>query len=273
MKITILLSTYNGEKYLKEQLDSILNQTYDDWFLLIRDDYSQDNTENIIEAYIKDHPNKIKKIKSYENIGVVKSFEELLKTCSSEYISFCDQDDIWFPTKLEESMKKMVELEKKHPEKPIAVFSDLAVVDENLNVIHPSFWEYSKIDPKRIKTFEDLCVRVVATGCTLLINKKAKDISLPFIKEVRMHDSWVLLNVLKCNGIIDYLNHATVLYRQHENNVVGAQNKDSISSKICNIGRIVEENKKQWEMINKLGFSSKLKYVYLKIKFHLGNLF
>ena len=125
MKITILLSTYNGEKYLKEQLDSILNQTYDDWFLLIRDDYSQDNTENIIDAYIKDHPNKIKKIKSYENIGVVKSFEELLKTCSSEYISFCDQDDIWLPTKLEESMEKMDELEKEMLEDKYSEIIDL----------------------------------------------------------------------------------------------------------------------------------------------------
>ena len=146
--VDILLSTYNGERYLKQQIDSIIGQSFSDWRLIVRDDDSKDRTRELLEEYSFAYPQKIKIITdSYGNIGVIKSFEELLKNSNSDYIMFCDQDDVWLPEKIRMSLQTLKDKEHENLNIPILLFSDLTVVDESLNVINNSFWSYSNIKP------------------------------------------------------------------------------------------------------------------------------
>ena len=264
--VCILLSTYNGEKYLKEQLDSIFAQTYTDWTLYIRDDGSRDNTEAIIDSYVARYEN-IKKLPSEGNVGVIRSFELLLKGVEADYYFFCDQDDFWLPTKLQKSMDKMLEAEQQCPNAPVGVFCDAKVVDEKLNEIFPSFWKISRIKPALLDTFERLTVHNAAAGCTMLINHAAKVCSLPFVEEVRMHDYWILLSILAKGGKLAYVDEALMLYRQHGGNVIGAheENNGYVVKKIKALSAVVDDNKKQLRMLSKLGFNSLPKYLYYKM--------
>ena len=107
-KVDVLLATYNGEQYLQEQIESILNQTYTDFRLLISDDGSKDKTIDIVEEYAK-KDDRIIIFKQNENMGVVKNFEFLMKQVQSKYFMFSDQDDIWKKDKIEKSVKKIEE--------------------------------------------------------------------------------------------------------------------------------------------------------------------
>ena len=130
--IDILLATYNGEKYIKEQIDSILNQTYKNIKLIISDDFSKDRTPEILREYAE----KDKRIILYiqeKNLGVVKNIEFLLKKVESPYYMLADQDDYWMPEKVEKTLEKLQE------ENSDLAFGDLEVVDEKLNTIYPSF--------------------------------------------------------------------------------------------------------------------------------------
>ena len=122
-KVDVLLATYNGEKYLKEQIDSILEQTYSDFRLLISDDGSTDDTRKILEEY-KNKDSRIQVFFQESNLGVVKNFEFLLKKVESKYYMFSDQDDIWKSEKIEKSLNKI------QSDNCDLVYSDLEVVDE-----------------------------------------------------------------------------------------------------------------------------------------------
>lgn len=269
--ITIILSTYNGEKYLNEQIDSILAQTDTNWTLLIRDDGSKDKTIELIQYYTEKYPEKIEQIPSNENLGVIRSYELLLKQCQTQYIMLCDQDDVWLPKKIEWTREKMTELEKENQGKPLVVYTDLQIVDEKLNPIFSSFWNYSKIMPSLLTTFDMVCAHSAATGCTMMINQEALRCSLPFCDEVRMHDSWILLNSLKAGGAVSYVNEPTILYRQHTNNVIGAINEKDfyLKNKLKSLKSVLKSNLAQWKMINKLGFKSPFKYIILKFQYHI----
>ena len=131
-KVIICMSTYNGEKYVKEQIESLLNQTYKNLEIYVRDDGSKDNTINILEEYEKN--NKIHFIKG-NNVGVVKSFYECLKEAydNAEYFAYCDQDDKWHKNKIERAISK---LKKENQEQPTLYFSEFNYCDENLNFVH-----------------------------------------------------------------------------------------------------------------------------------------
>lgn len=216
----ILLSTYNGEKYLGEQLDSIINQTYKDWKLIIRDDGSKDSTLQIIKNYIDNYPEKIELIPSSGNLGPMLSFGELLKVSTSKYIALCDQDDVWLENKLLQFLEKMLETEKKHPNKAILIHSDLIVVDNNLKILYKSFWKFMKLNPDNKSLIYYLTSNNV-TGCAIVINKQLKDISLPIPQKASMHDWWIALNA-SFFGIIEYIESPLIYYRQHNANSVGA---------------------------------------------------
>ena len=222
-KIDILLATYNGEKYLKEQLDSILNQTYSNFRLLISDDCSTDNTKNILEEYEK----KDERIKIYfqkENLGVIKNFEFLLKKVENKYYMFADQDDIWKKYKIEKSLKKIQD------ENCDLVYSDLEVVDENLNTIYESYWKlkgfYKKI--KKYNNFESLYLNNFVTGCTIISKKELIDKVLPFPNTSKyvLHDYWLAL-IISQYGKISYIEEPLIKYRQHKSNNIGSKKKSS----------------------------------------------
>lgn len=237
-KVAILMSTYNGQEYMQQQIDSILDQTYLNLTLYIRDDGSSDNTIKIIEKYVKQDPRIVfLKKSSNQNMGPQASFFELLKHVNADYYMFSDQDDIWEPTKVEKSLEKMKAAEDKYGNIPINVFTNLLVVDNNLNKIelmNPADLEVS---------FLSLLFHNVITGCTMLINNELKS-KIKFEQldyhNTLMHDWWIAL-VAALFGKNIYLNEATIRYRQHGDNTVGMNKHNTVKRIIKRISHLSEE--------------------------------
>ena len=216
--IDILLPTYNGEKYLKEQIDSILNQTYKNIRLIISDDCSKDSTPKILEEY-RGKDERIELYLQKENIGVVKGIEFLLKKVKSNYYMLADQDDVWLPMKVEKSIETL----KKENED--LVFGDLEVVDQDLKTMYPSFGDFMLLNRKINKYINSYKVNYLyncVTGCTVLSKKEFIEKILPIPTESKylIHDHWIGL-VLSLNGKLAYMPEKYIKYRQHGNNQVG----------------------------------------------------
>lgn len=218
--IDILLSTYNGGLYLKEQLDSLLSQTYKNWSLIIRDDGSSDNTVEILKEHCKKYPERITFIEDNMHLGACQSFARLLEHSTANYIMFCDQDDVWLPDKIDITLKAMQEIESEHGDIPVLVHTDLKVVDHKKNLIAESFWKYQHIAPD-LTGLNNLLIMNVATGCTMMINKRLKELSIPIPQDAIIHDWWIAL-VAASFGRIEYIDTPTILYRQHGKNDIGA---------------------------------------------------
>lgn len=220
--IDILMATYNGEKFLNEQIDSIINQSFNDWRLYIRDDGSKDNTLNILNSYAEKYKDKIIIVKDNKgNLGSKLCFNELMKHSTSEYIMFSDQDDVWLEKKVEIMINKIKEAELVNGKIiPCVVHSDLSVVNSKLETINPSLWNYEKIDPRK-NSFNRLLMKNTITGCTMIMNRTLKELVKDVPLMANMHDHWIAL-VASAFGKIEFIPEATILYRQHENNVVGA---------------------------------------------------
>lgn len=264
--IAILLATYNSEHYIREQLDSLFSQTYKDWRIVVRDDCSTDNTLNIIKEYLISYPDKIsiidnegKKLYAYRN------FFELLSKTESDYYMFCDHDDVWLPNKIELSMNRMEEVEKKGV--PVIVHTDMKVVDQNLNIIHHSFWKYSKLLPEHT-SFKELVLCNSANGCTMLFNQKAKDVSLSNVNYAKMHDILLNQSVAANDGIISAIYTPTVLYRQHIDNVVGAHKVGLVSHlrKLKNLKSVIIDNYDNWKLSRNILNYSFINYLWTKTK-------
>ena len=217
-KVDILLATYNGEKYLREQIDSILAQTYSNFRLLISDDCSKDSTRDILKEYEK-KDERIKVFYQEKNLGYVKNFEFLLKNVENELYALSDQDDVWNKDKIEKSIKKLNESNAD------LVFTDLEVVNEKLETKYPSYNDYM-IFSKKIKRCKNSYLLEylynTITGCTLLSKKKFLDkiIPIPTDSKYVIHDSWIGL-VVALYGKVEYLDEQTIKYRQHGDNQVG----------------------------------------------------
>lgn len=227
-KVDILLATYNGENYLREQLDSILNQTYTDFRLLISDDMSTDKTYEILEEY-KQKDKRITIFKQEKNTGVVSNFEFLLEQVENKYYAFSDQDDIWNKDKLERSILKL------ENENADIVFTDLEVVDNNKETIYKSYWELKEFKDKILKynSFEALYLNNYVTGCTMLAKAETikKCLPLPKTSKYVLHDYWISL-IVSQSGKIIFLEEPTIKYRQHKNNKIGSKKKsDSMTFK------------------------------------------
>ncbi len=221
--IDILLSTYNGEKYLKDLISSLLNQTWPGWRLLIRDDGSTDRTLEIIDYYVRSWPGKIELIQDGKaHAGSTLSFSFLLGSSSGRYIMLCDQDDVWFKSKIEVTFRAMLKLEEKWEDIPLMVFTDLIEVDENLNLISESFIKSQKLFPSVITDPVKLLALNVVAGCTVMINKKTLDYILPIPSEYVTHDQWIAVIIARY-GRIRFLSAPTIFYRQHSANVFGAK--------------------------------------------------
>ena len=215
-KIDILMATYNGEKYLVEQLDSIINQTYHNWNLLIRDDNSIDKTLEIIQNYHK-KDKRIKILKDNKgNLGIVRNFEELLKSSESEFIMFSDQDDIWVENKLDMYLKMIEKIKNKG----FMIHSDAILFDKNKsNILKDTFISKKAIN----KGLENVFFNYFVQGATILISKEIKNFILPFPKEVYLHDRYIhLISELFFERI--FVNKALIYYRQHGDNQIGAKN-------------------------------------------------
>jgi glycosyltransferase involved in cell wall biosynthesis len=220
-RIDVLLSTYNGLLYLGEQIDSLLNQTYDNWRLLIRDDGSSDGTLDIVKSYQKRFPDKIEIVKdSGENIGPCKSYERLLMVSTSPYVMFCDQDDVWLPDKILYSLQVMKDAEKKYGG-VIMTFSDLQIADQHLKLLHDSYLKFMKIPSHCVNNPYYIVHNCPVNACTVMLNNLARDCCIPFGKSALMHDWWCAV-ICGFSGRIVLMNESTILYRQHAGSVFGA---------------------------------------------------
>lgn len=223
--IEILMATYNGEKFIREQIDSILTQSYTDWHLTISDDGSTDETVAIIDDYQFRYPDQIRRVCSHKKFGTARDhFFWLLQNCGADYICFCDQDDVWKPDKLQLFADRMREMEAAEGKNtPILVFSDLCVVDEELNVISDSIM-YLQQQKANVADYHELLFKNVVNGNAMMINRALADISVRCLapEQTVMHDWWIAITVARF-GRISYIDRATVLYRQHGGNDVGAK--------------------------------------------------
>ena len=239
--IDILLATYNGEKYLKEQLDSLLNQTYSNIQIIISDDCSQDKTKEILETYQK-YP-QIKIYYQEKNIGYVKNFEFLLKHVEHNLYMLCDQDDVWLPNKIEKTYKKLEE------ENADIVFTDLEIVNEKGEQLSNSFnTKMHKIHKikKTIETNKLAYLYNTMTGCTILAKSEGIEQILPLPENTKyiIHDSWIAL-ISSLNKKVAYLDEPTVLYRQHVENQVGANRQSYNADNFSEIRKLFLEVKEE----------------------------
>lgn len=270
--IEILLATYNGAKYLDAQLISLQNQTYKDFSITVRDDGSSDNTLEIINRFRCDTSLKINLLQDLnKRLGSSLSFGALLENSTGEYIMFCDQDDVWLEGKIEKTLKEMLRIEQMSPNQPILIFTDLKEVDESLNILSESFLKNQKLFPEIVSSYNKLLALNVVAGCTIMINKMAKSCSLPIPANNIVHDQWIAVNVARY-GKVSYLNEPTILYRQHGNNAVGA-NEVGIGYFRNKISSPIKQYKIYVNLIKNLSFKiSILKFLFHKIYFTIKRL-
>ena len=230
--VAICMATYNGEAYLREQIDSILHQTYGDWVLFIRDDGSKDATQEIIGQYTAAYPDKIIRITepSLSGGSARANFASIWAWVSRNYgfsyFMFADQDDVWLAQKLEKSMALMQQ-KLAGRDIPMLVHTDLKVVDAALNVLDESFFAYRSLEVDAAD-LRHLLIQNNVTGCTMLWNRALNDLLDLQAEAVAMHDWWIALAACVF-GEIHALKEPTVLYRQHGSNVVGATKVNSVA--------------------------------------------
>lgn len=228
--VEILMATYNGEKYLKEQLDSILSQTCSDWHLTIADDCSTDNTVAILKEYAYKYPEKITYHVNKTASGSAKNnFYGLLMNVDADYVMLSDQDDFWLENKIELTLNKMKESEAKYGSGfPLLVHSDLRVVDEKLQTLNVSFYDMERINP-RLNRLNNILVTNVVAGCTMMANRSLLNRFIQLPKNSTMHDHWFAL-IAAAFGKIIFIEKATILYRQHASNSVGVNRRNLIEN-------------------------------------------
>ena len=217
MKINIVLSTYNGAKFLAEQIESIQKQTFTDWQLLIRDDGSIDETPQIIKQFVAaDKRIKFINADKRENFGIIKNFFTLVKFEAADYYFFSDQDDVWLPNK----MATMLDEAAKHDQaKPLMVYMDLSVVDQNLVVTQPSMIR-SQSHHANTTLLAELTENTVTGGVAMINHALAE--KWVDTDDIVMHD-WYLALLATATGKLVYIDKPGELYRQHDNNVLGAR--------------------------------------------------
>ena len=224
-KIEVLMAVYNGSAYIREQIDSILNQTYENWHLTISDDGSTDGTDLIADEYAAKYPEQITRVYSGVRFGNARDhFMWLSENCTSRYMLYSDQDDVFNPEKMSRLMDAMQNAERQWGrDLPILVFSDQTVVDEKLNVIEPSLMRCQK---QAFDSFDyhALLIQNVVTGGAMMVNRPLCSLAVQCRSRERiiMHDWWMAATAARFGKII-YLDEPLSLYRQHGGNSVGAK--------------------------------------------------
>lgn len=216
--VAVIMPVYQGGVYLKSQIDSILGQTYSDFHLYIRDDGSSDDSLRIIESYAR-HDRRVKIVESHSvRLGLTGSIKHLLSAVREETVFFADQDDVWLDFKIEAMLARFPRTAG--PSMPAVVFSDLEVVDSNLKLIAPSFWEMRGIKPVNLK-FRHVIRRNCVAGCACAINQSMLNMARKMPDDA-VHDWWIA-GVAAQQGILVPVYEQLVLYRQHKSNTIGAK--------------------------------------------------
>ena len=225
-EVVIILASFNGEKFLLDQIRSTEVFSDNNCQLLIRDDGSFDASSELIKMLSVQYQN-IEFVEDRNgNLGAAESFFLLLGRAyesGATFIMLADQDDEWLPGKKNIQLDLMRTFERNHPNCPLLIHSDLEVVDNSLKLISPSLMEYNQIEHEYFDPLKVLLAQNFVTGCTVVVNKALLDVALPVPKEAVMHDWWLALCAASF-GKIEYIDKPLVKYRQHASNEVGARN-------------------------------------------------
>jgi glycosyl transferase family 2 len=230
--VDILLATYNGARFLPEQLASLEEQTYSCWRLIARDDGSDDDSPAIIEEFATRHGEKVRVLRDgRRRLGARGNFAALMEASDAPYFMFCDQDDVWLPNKIADLLRTLRAVEQRRGvETPILAHSDLVLIDAERRVLHPSFWRYSRLlDPQARRRPLRMMLENYVTGCASIGNAALRRAALPIPPEARLHDWWVALTAAMLGEIAEH-DTATILYRQHLANEVGAKSGTLLAS-------------------------------------------
>ena len=219
--IDIAMATYNGEQFISDQINSIIEQTHQDWVLYISDDGSTDQTIDIINNFAS-KDSRIKLINTDRQGGVIPNFNKALEYTNAEFVSLSDQDDIWPVDRLEILINEVSK--NNETKQPQLIFTDLTLVDEDGVVISESFYRGSGINPLENLEGYNLLWKCTIYGCTTIMNRALLDITLPIPLNAHMHDQWLSMKAYQNKGL-KYLNSSSIYYRQHEDNVVGGTNR------------------------------------------------
>jgi glycosyltransferase involved in cell wall biosynthesis len=220
--IDILLAVYNGEKYLPAFLDSLLEQSQDNFRLVVSDNKSTDGTPAILRDYARRFMHGLVVLSvPPETVSAPRNFARVTQAAEAPYIMYADADDVWRSDKVERSLSALKAMEVRYgAETPLLVHSDLAVVDRNLKMLHPSYWSYQNIDPSRTH-LSQLLIRNCVTGCTVMMNRTLLALIRPIPEAVPMHDYWCAVNAAAF-GHIGAIAEPLIAYRQHGANDTGA---------------------------------------------------
>lgn len=218
MMISIAMATYNGEKFLRTQLDSILSQTYNDIELIICDDNSTDSTRHILQEYEK-KDSRIKLYFNKNNLGFLKNFEKAITLCTGDYIALSDQDDIWETTKLEHLLQNIGNND--------FICSNSMLIDENgnsKNITMKDTCNYHWIPKSQDAFFKRILFSNIVQGSTMLAKSDFLKSCSSVPAEIEFHDYWFAFNACAKNGFA-YLDECTIRYRQHSKNVTTNEKK------------------------------------------------
>ena len=230
--IDVLMATYNGERFVADQIESVLRQSYPDWKLTVRDDCSTDGTGAVVRDYARRHPDRIVvQARPTASGSAQRNFLEMLAGSDAPYVMLCDHDDVWLEDKIAVTVARMGELEQRFGrDVPLLVHSDLIVTDPDLRVVAPSMMDAQQLDGRESRLAR-LIVQNVVTGCTVMVNRPLADMVREPFDGIVMHDWWLAL-IASAFGGIGFLERPTVLYRQHGTNTVGARPSRTLEYKV-----------------------------------------
>lgn len=233
--ISIALATYNGSKFIREQLDSILTQSMDDFEIIVSDDCSTDNTFQILQEYA-DKDDRFKIFQNRQNLGFKKNFEHILSLCNGEFIAFCDQDDIWEPNHLETLYKNIEDND--------CIGANSLIIDEKGDSQGDTLLKYLRIHvmPKDAEQlFQHELYSNVIQGTASLIRASLVKQALPIPDSIKYHDYWLAL-IAGLNGKCTYIKDVVLKYRRHSSNASGYQ-KFSIINAIKDLYHFSKDRK------------------------------
>lgn len=221
--VDIVMSVFNGEKFLQDQLDSIGKQTFTEWKLIVRNNGSSDSTAHILQSFSQAYSGKVEIIEAAVTEPFIPlSFGDALSRSTAPYVMYADCDDVWMDDKIEITLNAMLDMQAKHgPSVPLLVHTDLVLVDTNLNILSNSMWKSQRLNPER-KKLNRVIMHSNACGNTFLFNAELRELVLPIPIGCIMHDYWTT-TIAAAFGQITAVNRGTILYRQHGSNACGGE--------------------------------------------------
>lgn len=239
-QVYIVLATWNGQAYVAEQIESILQQTESNWTLLIRDDGSDDSTLSIVADYCHQDSRVELLDDKLGRLGPNGNFSQLMQAALdrfADYVFVADQDDVWHPEKLAEQLKLMSQAEREAGgQVPALVYTDLAVANEALEVFRPSFNEFTKPPAAGHAFLSAMLERNYVPGCSILANRKLLQLSMPFPNTGIMYDHWLTLCAAAC-GQVHCVPQPMLKYRRHNDTVTPTGTSPSIVARLCRLAR------------------------------------